>query len=85
MDLLAVSLHCRMVMMRTCGHDVSVGLDDGFEVPSYESVVERLENRYGRLAHHRNSYTTRNIPRRDQLKEELYALGVRFNPEHESY
>jgi len=65
--------------------DVSVGLDDGFEVPSYESVVERLENRYGRLANHRNNYTTRNIPRRDQLREELYALGVRFNPERESY
>jgi hypothetical protein len=29
--------------------DISVGHDDGFEVPSYEAVVEQLENQYGRL------------------------------------
>ena len=63
--------------------DISVGLNDGFEVPSYEAVVERLENQYDRRASWHRHYSSRNIPRRDQLMEELYSLGVRFNPEHE--
>jgi hypothetical protein len=65
--------------------DISVGLDDVFEQPTDDIIIERLENRYERLDDRRRVYAARNIPLRDSLTEELYALGIRFNRDHELY
>lgn len=65
--------------------DISVGLDGGFKVLPYEAVVEQLENWYGRLPSQCRCCSSRKISSRDQLMEDLYSLGVRFNPEHKLY
>jgi len=65
--------------------DISVGLDDVFEQPTDDIIIERLENRNERLGDRRRVYAARNIPLRDSLTEELYALGIRFNRDHELY
>ena len=65
--------------------DITVGLDDVFEQPSDEDVMERLQNRYVKLADRRRVYAARNIPLRDSLAKELYSLGIRFNKELEIY
>jgi len=65
--------------------DISVGLDDVFEQPTDDIIIERLENRYERLGDRRRVYAARNIPLRDSLTEELYALGIRFNRDRELY
>jgi hypothetical protein len=65
--------------------DITVGLDDSFDQPADNDVLERLENRYNRLGERRRVYSSRNIPRRDALMEELYILGVKFNQAHEIY
>ncbi len=65
--------------------DTTVGLDDSFDQPADNDVLEHLENRYHRLGERRRVYSSRNIPRRDALMEELYILGVRFNRVHEIY
>jgi hypothetical protein len=65
--------------------DISVGLDDVFEQPTDDIIIERLENRYERLGDRRRVYAARNILLRDSLTEELYALGIRFNRDHELY
>jgi len=64
---------------------ITVGLDDVFEQPSDEDVMERLQNRYVKLADRRRVYAARNIPLRDSLAKELYSLGIRFNKELEIY
>jgi hypothetical protein len=51
--------------------DISVGLDDVFEQPSDEVIMERLQNRYERLGDRRWVYSARNIPLRDALTDEL--------------
>jgi hypothetical protein len=63
--------------------DVSVGLDDVFEQPSDEEIIERLQNRYTRLGERRQAYAACNIPLRASLAEGLYRLGIRFNKELE--
>jgi hypothetical protein len=65
--------------------DIRVGLDEVFEQPTDEAVIQRLRNRYGRLGDRRRVYAARNIALRDSLCEELYTLGVRFNKELELY
>jgi hypothetical protein len=65
--------------------DITVGLDDVFEQPSDEDVMERLQNRYVKLAERRRVYAARNIPLRDSLAKELFYLGIRFNKELEIY
>ena len=65
--------------------DISVGLDDVFEQPTDDIIIERLENRYEWLGDRRRVYAARNIPLRDSLTEELYALGIRFNRDCELY
>jgi hypothetical protein len=65
--------------------DISVGLDDSFDQPSDDVVISRLENRFRKLNDRRSYYTSRNIPRREALMEEMYALGIRFNREQEVY
>jgi len=65
--------------------DIQVGLDDVFEQPTDEAVIQRLQNRYGRLGDQRRVYAVRNIPLRKSLTEELYCLGVRFNKDQELY
>ena len=65
--------------------DVTVGLDDVFEQPTDEAVMQRLQNRYSKLADRRRVYSARSIPLRDALTEELYSLGIRFNKELELY
>jgi hypothetical protein len=62
--------------------DITVGLDDVFE---HDIIIERLENRYEWLGDRRRVYAARNIPLRDSLTEELYALGIRFNRDCELY
>jgi hypothetical protein len=47
--------------------------------------MERLQNRYVKLADRRRVYAARNIPLRDSLAKELYSLGIRFNKELEIY
>ena len=51
--------------------DTNVGLDDVFEQPSDEVIMERLQNRYERLGDRRWVYSARNIPLRDALTDEL--------------
>jgi hypothetical protein len=65
--------------------DISVGLDDVFEQPTDEVIIERLENRYESLGDRRRAYASRNIPLRESLTEELYSLGIRFNKGLELY
>jgi hypothetical protein len=52
--------------------DITVGVDDVFEQPSDEEIIDRLQNQYARLGERRWVYAARNIPLRDSLKEELY-------------
>jgi hypothetical protein len=63
--------------------DISVGLDDVYEQPSDEEIIERLQNRYTMLGERRRAYAAHNIPLRDSLAEDLYRLGIRFNKELE--
>lgn len=42
--------------------DIWVGLDDVFELPEDEAVVEWLQNQYGRLGDRHGVYAARNIP-----------------------
>jgi hypothetical protein len=65
--------------------DMSVGLDDVFEQPSDEEIIERLQNRYTRLGERPRAYAASNILLRDSLAEDLYRLGVRFHKELELY
>jgi hypothetical protein len=65
--------------------DITTGLDDVFEQPSDEEIIERLQNHYARLGERRRMYAARNIPLRDSLTEELHRLGVRFNKDLELY
>ncbi len=58
--------------------DISVGLDDVFEQPTDDILIE-----YERLGDRHLVYAARNIPLRDSLTEELYALGIRFNRDRE--
>jgi hypothetical protein len=70
---LQMSMLCQIVKMIVYGQCLIFLLDliDGFL--------------YDRLASQHRHYSSRNIPRRDQVMEELYALGFKFNPEHELY
>jgi hypothetical protein len=63
--------------------DISVGLDDVFEQPIDDVIMERLQNRYERLGDRRRVYSAQNIPLLDALTDELYSLGVRFNKDLE--
>jgi len=65
--------------------DITVGLDDVFEQPTDEAIIQRLQNRYTKLTDRRRVYFARSIPLRDALTEELYSLGIRFNKELELY
>jgi hypothetical protein len=65
--------------------DISVGLDDSFEQPSDEVVIPRLENRFRKLNDRQSYYASQNIPRREALMEDMYALGIHFNREQEMY
>jgi hypothetical protein len=65
--------------------DMTVGLDDMFEQPSDEEIIDRLQNRYARLGERHQVYAAQNIPLRDSLKEELYQLDIRFNKDLEFY
>jgi hypothetical protein len=58
--------------------DISVGLDDVFEQPTDDILIE-----YERLGDRHCVYAARKIPLRDSLTEELYALGIRFNRNRE--
>lgn len=68
----------QIVMMITYGAHLILLLD-----LMMDAVVEFWTNWYGRLASLHRYYSSRNIPWRYQLMEELFSLGVRFNPEHE--
>ena len=59
--------------------DICVGLDDVFEQPTYEAVIQRLQDRYHKLGDRCRMYAVQNIPLSDMLTEELYALGIWFN------
>jgi hypothetical protein len=65
--------------------DISIGLDDVFEQPTDEVIIDRLQNRYERLGDRRRVYAARNIPLRDALTDELFSLGIRFNKDLELY
>ena len=65
--------------------DITVGLDDVFEQPTDEAVIQHLQNRYTKLTNRRRVYFARSIPLGDALTEELYSLGIRFNKELELY
>jgi hypothetical protein len=65
--------------------DISIGLDDVFEQPTDEVIIERLANRYERLGDRRQVYAAHNVPLREWLTEDLYSFGVRFNKDLELY
>ncbi len=48
-------------------------------------VIARLENRFCKLSDRCSFYTSKNIPRREALTDEMYALGVHFNREQEMF
>jgi len=58
---------------------IQVGLNDVFEQPTDEAVIQQLQNRYGRLGERCRVYAARNIPLRESLTKDMYCLGVRFN------
>jgi hypothetical protein len=64
--------------------DISVGLYDSFDLP-LDEIIGHLENRFRKLNDRCSYYTSRNIPKREALMEEMYTLGVHFNREHEMY
>ncbi len=65
--------------------DITIGLDESFDQPMDNDVLQHLENFFIWLGERWQLYSLRNILWWDVLMEELYILGVWFNQVNEIY